>query len=155
MMMKAVVGDEGEVKRMFIGAVEEVATIGMNFQVCEVKKALAAVRRICKAGNVVQSGSEPEECYIENKMSRKRVALRHKGGSYVMDVQFVREGNGEVMYVAEITVDSGAEESVCPVEWGKEFGTKAAAETMRLVNAGGGTIRHVGSRRVTFKSVGF
>jgi hypothetical protein len=50
MMMKAVVGDEGEVKRMFIGAVEEVATIGMNFQVCEVKKALAAVRRICKAG---------------------------------------------------------------------------------------------------------
>ena len=52
-----------------------------------------------------------------------------------MDVQFVREGNGEMMYVAEITVDSGAEQSVCPVEWGKEFGTKAAAETMRLVNA--------------------
>ena len=51
MMMKAVVGDEGDVKRMFIGAVEEVATIGMNFQVCEVKKALAAVRRICKAGS--------------------------------------------------------------------------------------------------------
>ena len=30
-MMKAVVGDEGEVKRMFIGAVKEVATIGMNY----------------------------------------------------------------------------------------------------------------------------
>ena len=72
-----------------------------------------------------------------------------------MDVQFVREGDGEAMYVAEITVDSGAEESVCPVDWGREFGTKAAAEKMRLVNAGGGTIRHVGSRRVTFKSVGF
>ena len=60
-----------------------------------------------------------------------------------------------MMYVAEITVDSGAQESVCPVEWGKEFETKAAAETMRLVNAGAGTIRHAGSRRVTFKSVGF
>ena len=58
-MMKAVVGDEGEVKRICIGAVAEVATIEMNFQVCEVKKALAAVRRICKAGNVVQFGSEP------------------------------------------------------------------------------------------------
>ena len=154
-MMKAVVGDEGEVKRMFIGVVEEVATIGMNFQVCEVKKALAAVRRICKAGNVVQFGSEPEECYIESKMSRKRVMLRQKGGSYVMDVEFVREGDGGTMYVSEITVDSRAEESVCLVEWGKEFGTKVAAEKMGLVNAGGGTIRHVGSRRVTFKSVGF
>ena len=76
----------------------------MERRLCEVKKALAAVRRICKAGNVVQFGSEPEECYIENKMSRKRVALRQKGGSYVMNVHFVREGYGETMYVAEINL---------------------------------------------------
>ena len=38
MMMNAVVGEEGEVNMMFIGAAEEVATIGMTFQVCEVKK---------------------------------------------------------------------------------------------------------------------
>ena len=67
----------------------------------------------------------------------------------------MREGDRGAMYVAEIMVDSGVEASVCLVEWGKEFGTKVAAEKMRLVNAGGGTIRHVGSRRVTFKSVGF
>ena len=63
MMMKAVVGDDGEVKRMFIGAVEarSQTIMAMNFQVCEVKKALAAVRRICKAGNVVQFGSRTGE----------------------------------------------------------------------------------------------
>ena len=108
-------------------------------------KALAAVVNNCRTGNLVQFGSEEEECYIKNKESGTKVMLRKKGGSYVMDVEFVRETDGTRMCVAEITVDSGAEESVCPVGWGAEFGTKVAEDgmKMRLVNAGGGVIQHV------------
>ena len=66
-----------------------------------------------------------------------------------MEVEFV--GGGK----AEITVDSGAEESVCRVGWGKEFGMQQVAEKMRLVNAGGGKIEHYGNRRVAFTAPGF
>ena len=51
------------------------------------------------------------------------------------------------------TVDSAAEESVCPKAWGDHFGTEDVrpGEEMRLVNANGGKIAHYGSRRVAFK----
>ena len=64
-------------------------------------------------------------------------------GSFVMDVSFV---GGEK---TEITVDSGAEENVCPWEWGKElFGTKDASTWMAFRNVNGGTIKHYGARDV-------
>ena len=43
-------------------------------------------------------------------------------------------GGGET----EITVDSAAEESVCPREWGKQFGLRAADEWMKFASASGG-----------------
>ena len=47
--------------------------------------------------------------------------LRPNGrGSYVMQVAF---RNGKQ---TEITVDSGAEENVCPWAWGEEFGIAEA-----------------------------
>ena len=52
-------------------------------------------------------------------------------------------------------VDLNAEESVCPVGWGKKFGMQQVAEKMRLVNAGGGKIEHYGSRRLAFTAPGF
>eukprot|EP00973_Karenia_brevis_P034135 4709504-Karenia_brevis.AAC.1 len=48
----------------------------------------------------------------------------------------------------EITVDSGAEEFVCPWEWGVHFGCKDASVPMRLRNASGKAIPHWGSRQV-------
>ena len=57
--------------------------------------------------------------------------------------------------MAEITVDSGAEESVCPPGWGEWFGMVNAARRMNLVGAGGGSIEHYGSRRVRFTDQGF
>ena len=51
-------------------------------------------------------------------------------GSYVMEVQFV---GGEK---TTITVDSGAEESVCPWEWGERvFGPQYWTEKMHSKNA--------------------
>ena len=59
-----------------------------------------------------------------------------------MDVSFV--GGGK----AEITVDSGAEESVCPWGWGIQFGTEAVDSQLKLKNASGGSIAHWGKRNV-------
>jgi hypothetical protein len=151
---------KGEV---FVGAIDEDKStekggqMMMDFQVCEVKKALAAVHRICKAGNVVQFGEKEEECFIQNKLSGKKVMMRKRRGSYVMDIEFVEKVGGEWASrgAAEITVDSGAEESVCPPGWGRWFGMEKAERKMNLVGAGGGAIEHYGSRRVRFTEQGF
>jgi hypothetical protein len=83
--------------------------------------------------------------------------MRKRGGSYVMDVGFVEKvaGGWVSRGVAEITVDSGAEDSVCPPGWGEWFGMVKAARKMNLVGAGGGSIEHYGSRRVRFTDQGF
>ena len=53
-----------------------------------------------------------------------------------------------------VTVDSAAEESVCPKEWGKQFGTTLVEENqkMQFVSANGGKIEHFGSREVTLNT---
>jgi hypothetical protein len=53
--------------------------------------------------------------------------------------------------VGEITVDSAAEESVCPKEWCTEFGTKTPARWLKFVNASGGTMGHYGERTANFR----
>ena len=67
-------------------------------------------------------------------------------GSYVMRVKFP---DGEE---TEITVDSGAEESVCPYEWGEVFGISNSTRTLNLINASGGIIQHYGTRTVRVQS---
>ena len=53
---------------------------------------------------------------------------------------------------AEITVDSAADESVCPRAWADHFGTRPVEQgkELRLINASGGKINHYGSRKVAF-----
>ena len=108
----------------FIGAVEkERPVVGMTFQVAAVRKALASVWRICRAGNIVQFGEEPGECFIKHKGTGRKILLEKKRGSYVLAVEFVRRRGGESegwesMGEECVTIDSGAEESVCPLEWG-------------------------------------
>ena len=60
----------------------------------------------------------------------------------MMDVRFV---GGER---AEITVDSGAEESVCPWNWGTQFEVKPASKWMTFKSASGAIINHHGTREV-------
>ena len=54
---------------------------------------------------------------------------------------------------AEITVDSAADESVCPRAWAEHFGTNAVehGKELKLINASGGRINHYGSRKVLFR----
>jgi hypothetical protein len=56
--------------------------------------------------------------------------------------------------VGEITVDSAAEESVCPREWCKDFGTRAPDKLLKFVNASGGPMGHYGERTANFKLEG-
>ena len=63
-----------------------------------------------------------------------------------MDVNFV---GGEK---TEITVDSGAEENVCPWDWGRQFGMRPAEKYLNFRNASGGWIEHFGSRDVVVGS---
>ena len=86
-----------EVTETFLGAVgiQEEGLLNMNFQVAGVKKALAAVSRICKAGNVVQFGEDPADCYIQSKKTKKKVMMQQKRGSYVIRVEFVKSVAGE------------------------------------------------------------
>ena len=72
-----------------------------------------------------------------------KVFLRKNGrGSYLMDVTFA---SGKK---TEITVDSGAEESVCPWNWGEQFGIYNASAWMSFKDAQGGYIEHYGQREV-------
>ena len=129
----------------------------MNFQVAGVKKALASVSRLCKAGNLVQFGSEAEECFIMKTVTKKKVMLVQKKGSYVVNVDFVKQvqdGHYQKVGSEMITIDSGAEESVCPLSWGESLGLKPVqvGQEMNMINARGGKIQHYGSRQVQFAS---
>ena len=57
--------------------------------------------------------------------------------------------------MTEVTVDSAAEESVCPKDWGSQFGLQPVApdDQIAFVNASGGRIIHYGSRKVVVAAV--
>ena len=64
--------------------------MGMEFQVSDVRKPLAAVWRIAEKGNVVQFGPREGDNYIQNIGTGEKIWLKRKGGSYVMEVGFQR-----------------------------------------------------------------
>ena len=121
--------------------------MNLTFQVADVKKPLISVKRIVEKGNFVSFGPKPEDNFIENRNSGDRIALRPNGkGSYLMSVNF------ESGLSAEITVDSGAEENVCPWDWGEEYDTYEPRTWMKFRNASGGLINHWGEREIVVTS---
>eukprot|EP00973_Karenia_brevis_P005811 791323-Karenia_brevis.AAC.1 len=63
-------------------------------------------------------------------------------GSYLLDVNFL---GGERR---TITVERGAEDSVCPWEWGDKFGVQQGGRKLSFRTASGGPIEHYGEREV-------
>ena len=63
----------------------------MHFQVSDVKRPLAAVCRIVEQGNVVQFGPKVEDNFIMDAETGKKIAMRKKGRSYVLDVDTVKK----------------------------------------------------------------
>ena len=90
-----------------------------------------------------------DDSYIEHRETKDRIGLKPNGrGSYLMDVNFVG-GDGKRTL---ITVDSGAEENVCPWDWGHQFETERS-DARDFRNASGGKIEHYGERLVMVQSV--
>ena len=50
----------------------------------------------------------------------------------------------------EITVDSAAEESVCPKNWAQAYKTKEPEKWLKFTNASGGRMGHYGAKETTF-----
>ena len=65
--------------------------IGLPFQVCDVKRPLAAVSQICKKGNIVQFGEKEEDCFIMNVSTQERIWLSLENGQYVMEACLASE----------------------------------------------------------------
>ena len=63
-------------------------TLGMNFQVTEVRKPLAAVWR--EKGNVVQLGPQEHQNFVLNLRTQKKIQLHRRGGSCVLKVEYVK-----------------------------------------------------------------
>lgn len=66
---------------------DESMLMGMGFQASDVRKPLAAVHRIVEKGNNVQFGPGDEDNFIMNVKTGKKIMLRKKGRSYIMDVE--------------------------------------------------------------------
>ncbi len=54
--------------------------VGLKFQVTDVRKLLFAVRRLVEEGNMVQFGSKPDQNFITNVQTGKRIATEWRGG---------------------------------------------------------------------------
>jgi hypothetical protein len=67
--------------------VGESAIMSLTFQVSDVQKPLAAVRRISEKGNRVVFG--PTDNYIENVATGRRIQMTKKGGSYVVPAELI------------------------------------------------------------------
>ena len=79
--------------------------------------------------------------FIENPGHRLQLLKRGKG-SYVMRVKLV-SGEEE-----DITVDSGAEESVYPLWWAPKFGIMPSKHWLNLRGASGNAIDHYSQKDV-------
>ena len=55
----------------------------------------------------------------------------------------------------EISVDSGAEENVCPRHWGSQFGSQQADRWMNFRSASGGEFADYGKRNVRVSAATF
>ena len=63
---------------------EDGVNLDLTVQVADVKQPLAAVRKICKAGNRVVFDNEESGCYIENKETQARTQISFEDGTYAV-----------------------------------------------------------------------
>lgn len=65
--------------------------MGMGCEASDVRKPLAAVHRIVEPGNQALFGPHEKNNFTVNVKTGKRVYLRTKGRSYVLDAEFVKK----------------------------------------------------------------
>ena len=86
-------GHYGEKTATFkVGGKDDVVSLG--FQVSDVQKPLAAVWRIAEKGNLVQFGPRVEDNFVMIVAAKRKILMTRKGGSYVIDAEFVSQEPG-------------------------------------------------------------
>ncbi len=73
--------------------------IGLPFTVCDVKKPLVSVKKICEKGNIIQFGPNKNDSFIMNVKSKEKIYLIEENGQYMMEATVETEspfpGRGE------------------------------------------------------------
>ena len=73
--------------------------IGLTFTVCDVKKPLVSVKKICEKGNIIQFGPNSKDSFIMNVKSKEKIYLIEENGQYMMEATVETEspfpGRGE------------------------------------------------------------
>jgi hypothetical protein len=87
-------GHYGERTANFQVTGKEAAVMSLNFQVSDVQKPLAAVRRITEKGNVVQFGPKDDDNFIKNSVTGAKIMMVKKGGSYIIPADMLVEDLG-------------------------------------------------------------
>ena len=124
--------------------------MSLNFHVTDVFKPLLSVKRITECGNQVNFGPTSEHCFIQNVGTGDKIPLRETpSGSYVMDVCLK---SSDMSSLSEITIDSGAEDNVCPLHWASEFPFLENVPQKSFKGADGSDIHHYGSKNVVVYS---
>ena len=126
-----------------VGSEDQESLLKVNFHVSNVAKPLMSVRRIADQGNLVCFGPESHHNFIQHIQSGDRIPLFRKRGIYVVQGRM-----GGTRDQIEMTVDSGAEESVCPPTWGDHFGIDTTVHKLQFRGADGNMIQHLGDRSV-------
>ena len=73
---------------------EDGVNLDLTAQVADVKQPLAAVRKICKAGNRVIFDDDEAECFIENKETKARTQISFEEGTYAVKLWVpIKKGN--------------------------------------------------------------
>ena len=89
----------------------------------------------------------------KSKIVKKRISEVMIGGGEIF-IGEIDKSKYEVGERREVTIDSAAEESVCPKAWEEQSGLREVADEkkLRLVSANGGRIEHYGEREVNFEA---
>ena len=64
---------------------------GLPFQMCDVKRPLVSVQRICEKGNIIQFGPTEEDSFIMNVKTQEKIWLIEENGQYMMEASLETE----------------------------------------------------------------
>jgi hypothetical protein len=95
---------------------------------------------------VIQKDPEQEPALKKKKTTKRKKRVWLSINTVESGPKWVSNGEGE------ITVDSAAEESVCPRGWGKQYPMREPSKWLNFTNASGGHMKHYGERHTTFRA---
>ena len=103
---------------------------------------------------------KPRIATVENRFSALSVTdeeyepkyVHTTSSNFIGTVGAASRGRWRKTGSGEITVDSAAEESVCPKVWEEQYKMHKPARWMKFVNASGGIMNHYGEKTATFRT---